>query len=289
MKNLTYPRTLAGITAAGFLAVATTLNAHEEPFGYLRGAQSEPRGEWEITQWTTGRVGKESGRYLGMDFATEVEYGITDRLQTAVYLTGNYHLLNNATGSSEVFDDRNRFGLSGTSLELKYQLADPYRNWAGFSLYFEPGYSTIDTASGERNQEIELELRLIGQKNFFENRLIAAVNYVLEPAFEHEPGKPWETNLSMEWNAGLSWKIARHWWIGGEVRLITKFEDSDLNRSEFLTFSAGPTLHYAGEKFFATLTVLPQLRGWPNPSGVAGLHLDESERLEIRLKLGAEF
>ena len=289
MKQLNLSTALTGTLVAVSLATPTTLNAHKEPFGYLRGAQSEPRGEWEITQWTTGRVGKESGRYLGMDFATEVEYGVTDRLQTAVYLTGNDHFLHNATGSSEVFDDRNQFGLSGTKLEFKYQLSDPYRNWAGFSLYFEPGYSTIESAGGERHQEVELELRLIGQKNFFDNRLVAAVNYVLEPEFERAAGTPWATNLRMEWNAGLSWHIAAHWWIGGELRLVTKFEDSDLNRSKFLTFSAGPTVHYAGERFFATLTLLPQLRGWPNPSGVAGLHLDEAERLEIRLKLGAEF
>ena len=55
--------------ALGGLALALTtgsLLAHEEPFGYVRGAQSEAKGEWELTQWTTGRVGKESGRYLGL-------------------------------------------------------------------------------------------------------------------------------------------------------------------------------------------------------------------------------
>ena len=282
---------LTGGLATGLLSSSSlsTVSAHEEPFGYLRGAQSEPKGEWEINQWSTARIGKETGRYLGMDFATELEYGITDRFQAALYLTGNYHLIKNATGSSETFDDRNRFGLSGTSLEMKYQLTDPYKQWAGFALYFEPGYSTIDAASGERNQEIELELRLIGEKHFFDHRLIAVVNYILEPEFEHEPGHAWETNLAMEWSAGLSWKLNDHWRIGAETRLVTKFEDADLDDAEHLTFYAGPTLHYSHGNFFATLTVLPQLRGWPNKSGVAGLHLDQSEKLQIRLKLGTEF
>lgn len=275
--------------AAGFSTLVSPLSAHQEPFGYVRGAQSEPKGEWEVNQWTTARFGKESGRYLGMDFATELEYGITDRLQAALYLTGNYHRIQNSAGSSDTFDDRNRFGVSGTSLEMKYQLADPYRQWAGFALYFEPGYSTIDGVSGERNQEIELELRLIGEKHFFDHRLIAVVNYILEPEFEHEPGDPWETNLAMEWSAGLSWKLGGHWRIGAECRLRTKFEDADLNHAEHLTFYLGPTLHYSHDRFFATLTVLPQLRGWPNPHGTAGLHLDKSEKLELRLKLGTEF
>lgn len=282
---------LAGGLATGLLSPSSTfsVSAHEEPFGYLRGAQSEQKGEWEVTQWTTARIGKESGRYLGMDFATELEYGITDRFQAALYLTSNYHLLKDSTGSSETFDDRNRFGLSGTSLELKYQLADPYKQWAGFSFYFEPGYSTIDRVSGERNQEVELELRLIAQKNFFDHRLIAVVNYILEPEFEHETGHDWETSLSMEWSAGLSWKFNDHWRIGAETRLVTEFEDADLNHAEHLTFYAGPNIHYSRGTFFATLAVLPQLRGWPNHSGVAGLHLDDSEKLQIRLKLGGEF
>ncbi len=285
MRHRVYPLALA----AGFTVLVSQLAAHEEPFGYLRGAQSEPKGEWEVTQWTTARIGKETGRYLGMDFATELEYGVSDRFQTALYLIGNYHQIRNATGSSDSFDDRNRFGISGTSLEMKYQLADPYRKWAGFALYFEPAYSTIDGVSGERNQEVELELRLIGEKHFLDHRLIAAVNYILEPAFEHEPGHPWETNISMEWAAGLSWKLSDHWRLGAECRLVTKFEDADLNQAEHLTFYAGPTLHYSGEKFFATLTVMPQLRGWPNSRGTAGLHLDESEKIEIRFKLGTEF
>lgn len=284
-----HPRTLTWGLITGLVLLVPSLSAHEEPFGYLRGAQSEPQGEWEVTQWTTARIGKESGRYLGMDFATELEYGLTDRLQTALYLTGNYHLLHHATGSSETWDDRNRFGVSGTSLELKYQLTDPYKDWAGFALYFEPGYSTIDSVSGERNQEVELEFRLIAEKHFFDHRLIAAVNYILEPAFEHEPGHAWETNLGMEWSGGLSWKLSDHWRLGAELRLVTKFEDSDLNQAEHLTFYAGPTVHYSSGRFFATLTLLPQLRGWPNRSGTAGLHLDEAERMEIRFKVGGEF
>ena len=157
------------------------------------------------------------------------------------------------------------------------------------SLYFEPGYKTIERGDGERLDEIELETKLIVQKNFLDNRLIAAFNYTIEPEFEKEPGSDWETNIVMEWAAGLSWKFAEHWWVGVESRLDTEFGDADLNHSEFVTFSAGPTLHYAGDRFFATLAVLPQIWGWPDKTGTGGLHLDDRERLEIRLKLGTEF
>lgn len=277
---------LTGLALSG---VTVLLLAHEEPFGYLRGAQSEAKGEWELTQWTTARVGKESGRYLGVDLATELEYGVNDRFQVSLYLLTDYHFTKDATGGSEVFDDRNRFGVSGASGEFKYQLRDPFKESFGFSLYFEPGYNSIERAGGERHDEFELETKLIVQKNFLDNRLVAVLNYTLEPEFERSAGGGWETNLDMEWTAGVSWRFAEHWWLGVESRLDTEFADADLNRSQFVTFFAGPTLHYSGDRLFATLTALPQVAGWPDRQGTGGLHLDDRERLEIRLKLGTEF
>jgi hypothetical protein len=272
-----------------FAAAAGPLLAHEEPFGYLRGAQSEAKGEWELTQWATARVGKESGRYLGLDLATELEYGVTDRLQVAAYLLTDYHYVKDAVGSSGPFDDVNRFGLNGTSFELKYQLLDPFKDSFGLSLYFEPGYNSIERAGGARHDEFEMETKFIVQKNFLANRLVAVANYTIEPEWVRSAGTTWETNLKMEWTAGLSWKFAQHWWLGVETRLDTEFGDADLNNSNYVTFSAGPTLHYAGEKLFATLTVLPQVWGWPDQTGTGGLHLDDRERVEVRFKIGTEF
>ncbi len=273
------------------LAAATTsaLLAHDEPFGYLRGAQTEAKGEWEVVQWSTARIGKESGRYLGLDLATEVEYGVTDRFQVAAYVISDYLLAKDSVGSSKTFDDRNRFSVTGGTLEFKYQLLDPFKDSFGLALYFEPGYRSSGRVSGDREDEIELEMKLILQKNFFENRLITVFNYTIEPEFEKEPGHDWETGLGMEWTAGLSWRFAQHWWIGAETRLDTQFRDADLGDSKFVTFSAGPTLHYSGEKFFATLAVLPQIWGWPDKTGTGGLHLNDRERVEIRFKLGTEF
>lgn len=88
-----------------------------------------------------------------MDFATELEHGVTDVFQTAIYLESHCHFLRNSTGSSTTFDDRNRFGISGTSLELKYQLASPETSPVGVALYFEPAYRTIDGVAGDRIRE----------------------------------------------------------------------------------------------------------------------------------------
>jgi hypothetical protein len=273
---------------AALTAVPCALLAHEEPFGYVKGAQTEAKGEWEVTQWTTARIGKQSGTYLGMDFATEVEYGLSDRLQVAAYLTANYHLLDSATGSSEVFDDLDRFAINGTSVELKYQVSNPFTQPWGFALYVEPEFGTIEHVDGERIDEWGLEVILILQRNFFDHRLITSFNYVFEPEWEREDGE-WENNLHMAWLLGASWQFNSHWRAGLESRLHTEFGNSNLNDSEFLVLNLGPTLHYGSDRFYATLTVLPQIAGWPDKHGTSGLHLDEHERVEVRLKLGLEF
>ncbi len=172
---------------------------------------------------------------------------------------------------------------------MKYQLLNPIHDQWGFAVYFEPGYGSIEGVDGSRHDEYELETKLILQKNFFDDRLISVFNYTLEPEFERGSDSPWSTHLKMEWTAGTSWKFSSRWRVGVEARLATEFEDADLQRAEYLVLSAGPTVHYTGDHFFATLTVLPQVIGWPDARGVAGLHLDEKEKMEVRLKVGTEF
>ncbi|HAM71761.1 MAG TPA: hypothetical protein DCM86_08975 [Verrucomicrobiales bacterium] len=266
------------------------LQAEENPFGYLYTTSIIPRGEWELTQWTTGRVAKDHGSYLGMDFATELETGLTEHLQTALYLKANYHRLKGAQGSGEVFQDRNRFGVSGTSAELKYQLFSPAKDGFGMALYLEPGYTTIHKSGGERIDEIELEAKLLLEKRWMEDRLIGVFNYTLEPEWERGAGQSsFDTNLYMEWGLGLSYRIAEGWRAGVETRVDTEFGGADLGGAEFVSVSAGPSLHFERGEWWATLTVLPQIWGWPDEAGKGGYTLAERERIEVRLKVGVEF
>ena len=59
-----------------------------------------------------------------------------------------------------------------------------------------------------------------------------------------------------------------------------------LHRETYAVF-AGPSIHYGGKKWWATLTYLPQLFGSPSPG--RGLALDEYEKRELRLKIGYDF
>lgn len=271
-------------------ATCSTLHADENLFGYTYTADVLPKGKWELEQWATGRVGKETGTFFGGDFRTEIETGITDRLQGSLYLNYNYHYSHNAVGSSGAIDDVNRFGISGTSAEFKYQVLSPFKDPIGLALYLEPGYGTIEESTGARHQEFELEGKLIIEKHWLEDSLVGSFNFTLEPEWEKATGDTgFHVNLKMEWSTGLAYRFAPHWHAGLEARLQTEYEDADLNRAAFVAAFAGPSLHYGAERWWATLTVMPQIAGWPDSRGVGGLTLDDHERLEVRLKLGYNF
>ncbi len=278
------------IAVAALMAVETELCADENLFGYTYTADVLPKGKWEVEQWATARIGKQAGDFLGTDLRTEIETGLTDRLQASLYLNYNYFYVRNARGSSDMFDNKNYFGVSGTSAEFKYQVLSPFKDVIGLAFYLEPGYGTIEESSGVKHQEIELESKIILEKHWLEDSLVGTFNYTFEPEFEKGAGDTiFHTNLKMEWGTGLAYRVASHWYAGFETRTQTEFSDADLNQSQFIAVFVGPVIHYGAERWWATLTVLPQVWGWPDERGEGGLHLDDHERLEVRIKAGFNF
>ncbi|HTI71563.1 MAG TPA: DUF6662 family protein [Candidatus Limnocylindria bacterium] len=275
------------VMVGALAAFATVSRADENLFGYTYLSDTLPKGKWEVEQWTTGRIGKESGRFLGMDFRTEIETGLTDRLQASLYLNSNYFYSKGAQGSSDSFADKNYFGVSGTSAEFKYQILSPVKDFIGLALYLEPGYGTIESSSGAKHHEYELESKIILEKHWLEDALIGTFNFTFEPEFQKGDGDTgYHTNLKMEWGTGLAYRVVTHWYAGFETRTQTEFADANLDASQFVAVFAGPAIHYGAQRWWATLTVLPQVWGWPDTTGTGGLHLDDHERLEVRLKAG---
>ena len=263
--------------------------ADENIFGYIYTADVLPKGKWEVEQWVTSRIGKESGSFLGLDMRTEIERGLTDRLSGALYLNYKYFYVHDAVSSGGPMENRNFMDVNGVSAEFKYQLYSAYKDPFGLTLYLEPGYGTLEAASGEHHQEYELEAKLILEKHWMEDALIGTFNYTVEPEWERSMGGDFEVALKMEWTAGMAYRIAPRWYAGLETRVQTEFEEADLSESEFVAAFVGPSLHYGGDRWWATLTVLPQVWGWPDSHGTGGLHLDDHERVEVRLKVGFNF
>ena len=273
---------------------ATPAQADEQYFGYTYSAEVLGKGETEAELWATDRRGKDDGHYDAQNYKFELEHGVTNRFSVSGY--GNF-VSHHIRGLDPDFErtDRN-FAFQGVSAEFKYNVLSPFKDGIGLTLYAEPGWSRIHSVEGEKGTEYELELKAILQKNFLDDRLIWAANLTFEPEWEKEnaevsPGvtdTEWEKELKIEVSSGLSYRFGRGWYAGLEGRYASVYPHwtDGLHRETYVVF-AGPSIHYGGKKWWATLTYLPQLFGSPSPG--RGLALDEYEKRELRLKIGYEF
>ncbi len=275
----------AGILAIALLgATSSALHADENYFGYTYGAETLPKGHFELYQWATSRSGKADGSYQAVDLQTEVEYGFTARLQGSLYLNAIRHDVAGVTD----FRDRDQFRFNGFQGALKYNLKSPYKDGYGLALYAEPGYKRYSRKSGKREDIFFLETKVITQKNYLEDALIWATNFSAELERKHDLGaKEWETELELTLSSGLSYRIAPRWFVGVEAVAVSAFERASLTRLGEYAIFIGPNLHYASKQWWFTITALPQLTGWPVNSGAR--NLNNFEKLEVRLKVGLNF
>lgn len=270
--------------ALALAAISGALRADENFFGYTYGAETLPRGRWEVYQWATSRTGKADGSYRALDLQTEIEHGFTDRLQGSLYLNAIQHDISRVTD----FENRRQFRFNGLQAALKYSLASPFKGGLGVALYLEPGYRRYSGKSGDREDIFFLEPKLILQKNFRDDTVVWAANFSAEFEREHNlDEQEWESELELQFSTGLSYRFAPNWFVGVEGLASSAFERMHLDELGEYAIFAGPNLHYAAQKWWATLTVLPQLTGWPENKGRRDL--EHFEKLQMRLKIGINF
>jgi len=267
---------------AALLAVAALAGggarADEPLFGYVYTTDLLPRGKWEVEQWITDREGQAHGRFHHIHFSTEVEYGLEDNLQVAVYVNSQYadesaNSVRHLTEGIEIpwhhdpAKPYSAWAFDGFSAEVVYRVMSPYLDPVGLAFYVEPEISSSDSG---------LELRAIVQKNFLDDRLVLAGNFWVE--FEREAGSnlvvPGSADIPdgakvaatmAEFDLGASWRFAPNWSVGLEFRNHNEYEGWTLSHGhqEHTAFFLGPNIHYGAERWFFTLSVLRQLGAVP--------------------------
>jgi hypothetical protein len=292
----------SAVLAAVTIALPVPAIADEGLYGYVRGAEVLPKGAWDLEQWFTSRFDKGIGTYQALDTKTEVDYGLTDRLQVSAALIG---LGINTQGilidAYVPKDERYTWKPSGVEAALKYNYLSPAKDDIGLSQYAAVYYLWEDKHSGQRKDQFKFETMLIAQKYYLEGQLVAAGNLGIEatsakrwpidglPADFEWPTTP-EMEIELTAAAGITYRFAPRWFIGAEVFYQTEHET--VVGQERWSVQAGPTLHYASQKWWVTLTWLPQLRGgglmYPDQTDT-DLHLIEKTKQEIRLKFGFNF
>ena len=86
---------------------------------------------------------------------------------------------------------------------------------------------------------------------------------------------------------GLARDLGKNWSLGLEFRNVNSFPEYDSWENSALYL--GPVVSYRQDKWWAALTVLPQIYGWNNSSsddGNPNKELRDNEKLNIRLLIG---
>lgn len=281
---------------------AVAASADENLFGYIKGAETLPKGSWEIYQFLTSRTDKGSGTYSALDSKTEIEYGVTDRL------TSGFSLKMQSVKSQGLLLDAyiprdidSGVSPSGIEADLKYNFLSPAKDDIGLSTYFSLGHIWRDPHSGQEKDATQAELELLIQKYFMEGQMIGVINLGMESTYAQRytikdlpAGFEWPTHPEMEIavkaGTALSYRFVANWFFGGEILYESEYE-TQVGQERWSTF-LGPSLHYGSEKWWTTLTYFPQLQG--GGSLYAGqtdtrLQLIERTKQEVRLKLGFNF
>jgi hypothetical protein len=219
------------------LAAAPTF-AGSRRFTYVYEVTTSPPGDVEIENWVTWKTRTlDDHGFNQVEFRHELEWGITDKFQAAVYLADwNYH-----RGMSA---GERGFTLTGSALELIYNFSNPVADPIGFSVYqeFQAGY-----------RRFESESKLLAQKNF--GRFVVAYNATLEAEWEGDGLQ--ERQGEFQQSLGLSYEVSPRLLFGAEFLHEVAFPDwSDAQAGIFF---AGPNVSIRRGTCWATLTALAQI------------------------------
>lgn len=250
--------------------------ADERRFTYTYEPETMPQGGTEFEQWVTLRsqrtkkVGQEN--YNRWEIREAFEYGVTDNYTVELYLnTASESFRDPVSGT-----DHSHVSFEGISVENRYLVVNPVNHIAGLALYLEPRFS---------GEAAEVEEKIILGQRYGDWKW----------AFNLTHSTGWSKNLhemdgEVEASFGLAGDLNKHWSLGLEVR--DHNELPEYRRWENTALFAGPVLSLRQEKWWAALTVMPQLWGKNfrgDPDGHPALELASHERVNIRLIFGVDF
>ncbi len=275
-------RKVAAAVALILTTFAARADAGERQFGYTYEPRALAPGNVELEQWITPRLGKAGGVFARTDLRTELEVGVVEDLQTAIYLNlknvraafarparlGSAPFLEQ--GGEQRFE---HLEFEGISNEWLYKVSDPVADPVGFALYIE---------WGTNGQEFELEEKLIVAKTA--GPFTLAANLFVEHEWRAKSDEsPHEGTFGA--TLGAAFKVPdTGLGLGLEYRTLHVLDrHRDYDHS---AMSLGPVVHYASKRWWATLTFLPQLAS-QTPS-YRSWDYDAFEVAEVRLIIGVE-
>jgi hypothetical protein len=251
--------------AAGLAVFATTglcrpaLGDDDRPFITLYTTELLPAEEAELEQtfrWYSGHAHEAFNEFTSNG---EFEYGITDNLQGELYLNYDWSRMrpHSPLGPAESEN------LAGASGELLWRVMNADSDPFGLALYLEPSVY---------NGQQGLEVKIIGQKNFLADKLLTVVNVNFEDTWKKDTGH-WTKESALEFDFGVSYKVAPQWELGMEFDNERGFDGLILGgpaTESANSFFLGPTIQYTDDNYTISFGMQAQLPMATNPGGTPG-------------------
>jgi hypothetical protein len=255
-----FSRSFVSLTAAvaALIELTATTDAGQRRFAYSYESTTAAKGEIEIENWVTYKHRAGEGKDLDQfDFRHELEFGVTDRLQLAVYVA-------DWTYNSSDTEHKSRYQHSG--VEAIYNLTNPTTSFLGSAVYLE-------ALIGE--EAFEVEGKLLFEKNFGAWTIV--YNVGMEAEWEGEKfGSYDERNGEFFQSVGVAYDVTKNFSVGAE--LLHEVEMEDWGHSGPAMVFAGPNMSFRAGRFFATIAGLFQLT-----------REDEEPDVQTRLIVGVDF
>lgn len=218
----------------GIVAIASAAHATPRPFPYTYQYATTPAGEVEVEQYVDVQPGDvvvdgEEVTRLGFGLQTELEVGLSDHWEAAIYLVSRQ-------------PPGGPFEFRGLKERVRGRFAEEGELPIDIGVYLE----AIQYADA-----LELEQKLILAKRAGAFQM--ALNLTIE---EEIPWSGGETEIELAPSLGLGWSFSPLFTLGLEYRF--EGETEELGEADHWL---GPTLHFAHRDDFLTLGVYGHLAG----------------------------
>lgn len=257
-------RVRSGLGFGGILSVmfvllvsAGMVKADGRLFVFTYEALTMPPGGVEYEQWVTWKTNKDTdSEYDRLDFRHELEFGVTEDFQLAIYLSDwTYQDGKSVENDGSVWKD--------VAIEGIYNLTNPNEDWIGSALYGEVGIG---------DEKFKLEGKLILQKNI--GKFVFAWNGIIEAEWE---GEDYHEDKGKFGNTfGASYQVTPAFSLGAE--LVHEIEYADWADWEDSQVYLGPNVTYRRDNWWVGVAPLFQVTD-----------VESAANFETRLIFGINF
>jgi hypothetical protein len=234
---------------------STKVEASSRKIPWLYEPRTMPAGHVEYEQWVTLKTNKESdSKYTEVRFRHEIEWGVTDRFQMAVYVA-DWRYKKTSSGERTSFRD--------VALEGIYQLQAPNPDQLGVALYGEIKYGS---------EFLELEAKILLEAEFDQVNVI--YNFTLEAEWE---GQDLQEDKGKIINSiALTYQPKPSFTLGLQAILETPIPDWEDFGDEVL--SIGPSVSWQSGSWWCCVSPIFQVT-----------NVDSAPDLQVRFLFGIDF